>query len=132
MGQGRDLRIKMKPEQMSRVAVIGVGYVGLVTGAVLAHLGHDVTCADIVPSRLAMLSRGEIPILETGLDQLVRDGLAKRRLRFVLGASAAVAGREFIFLCLPTPERADGSADMSYILKVAREIGPRISHRGRS
>ena len=112
---------------MSRVAVIGAGYVGLVTGAVLAQWGHDVTCADIMPDKVAMLSRGEIPILETGLDQLVRDGLAKGRLKFALGASAATAGREFIFLCLPTPERADGSADMSYVLRVAGEIGPRIS-----
>jgi len=112
---------------MSRVAVIGAGYVGLVTGAVLAQWGHDVTCADIMPDKVAMLSRGEIPILETGLDQLIREGLAKGRLRFALGASAAAAGREFIFLCLPTPERADGSADMSYVLGVAGEIGPRIS-----
>jgi UDPglucose 6-dehydrogenase len=114
---------------MSRVAVIGAGYVGVVTAAFLAGLGHDVTCADIVPEKVAMLSRGEIPVVEAGLDQLVREGLAKGRLRFVLGASAAVADREFVFLCLPTPERADGSADMSYILGVAREIGPLVSHR---
>ena len=112
---------------MSRVAVIGAGYVGLVTAACLADLGHDVSCADIVPEKVAMLSRGEIPLLEAGLDQLVRDGLAKGRLRFVLGAAAAVPDREFVFLCLPTPERADGSADMSYIVTVAREIGPRLS-----
>jgi UDPglucose 6-dehydrogenase len=114
---------------MSRVAVIGAGYVGVVTAAFLAGLGHDVTCADIVPEKVAMLSRGGIPVVEAGLDQLVREGLAKGRLRFVLGASAAVAGREFVFLCLPTPERADGSADMSYILGVAREIGPLMSHK---
>jgi UDPglucose 6-dehydrogenase len=114
---------------MSRVAVIGAGYVGVVTAAFLAGLGHDVTCADIVPEKVAMLSRGEIPVVEAGLDQLVREGLAKGRLRFVLGASAAVADREFVFLCLPTPERADGSADMSYILRVAREIGPLVSHK---
>jgi UDPglucose 6-dehydrogenase len=114
---------------MSRVAVIGAGYVGVVTAAFLAGLGHDVTCADIVPEKVAMLSRGEIPVVEAGLGQLVREGLAKGRLRFVLGASAAVADREFVFLCLPTPERADGSADMSYILGVATEIGPLVSHR---
>ena len=113
---------------MSRVAVIGAGYVGLVTAAFLAQLGHDVWCADILPEKVAMLSRGEIPMVETGLDQLVREGMANGRLRFVLGASAAVADREFIFLCLPTPARPDGAADMSYILEVARQIGPRVGH----
>lgn len=109
---------------MSRVAVIGAGYVGLTSAAFLAHAGHDVCCADIVPAKVAALSRGEIPIVEEGLDQLVREGLAAGRLSFVLGASAAVSGREFVFLCLPTPERADGSADVSYVLNVTREIGP--------
>jgi len=112
---------------MSRVAVIGAGYVGLTTGAFLAHLGHEVCCADIVPRKVAMLSRGQIPIVEEGLERLVREGLADDRLSFVLGASAAVSGREFIFLCLPTPERADGAADTSYIMEAVREIGPLLS-----
>jgi UDPglucose 6-dehydrogenase len=113
---------------MSRLAVIGAGYVGLVTSATLVRQGHDVCCADIVPEKVAMLSRGEIPIVESGLDQMVREGMANGRLRFALGASAAVSDREFIFLCLPTPALADGSADMSSILEVAREIGPQLSH----
>jgi UDPglucose 6-dehydrogenase len=112
---------------MSRVAVIGAGYVGLVTAAFLADVGHDVLCADIVPQRVAMLSRGEVPVVEADLGQLVRGGLATGLLGFVLGASSAVAHRDFILLCLPTPESADGSADMSYILAAAREIGPRLS-----
>jgi UDPglucose 6-dehydrogenase len=112
---------------MSRVAVIGAGYVGLVTAAFLADVGHDVSCADIVPQRVAMLSRGEVPVVEADLGQLVTGGLARGLLRFVLGASAAVADRDFIFLCLPTPESADGSADMSHILAAAQEIGPRLS-----
>ncbi len=112
---------------MSRVTVIGAGYVGLTSAACLADLGHDVCCADIVPEKVAALSRGEIPILEDGLGELVREGLASGRLSFVLGASAAVAGSEFVFLCLPTPEQPDGSADMSYILDVAGEIGPLLS-----
>jgi glycine/D-amino acid oxidase-like deaminating enzyme len=78
-----------EPERMSRLAVIGAGYVGLVTSATLAHLGHDVCCADIVPEKVAMLSRGEIPIVEPGRDQMVRDELANGRLRFVLGAPTA-------------------------------------------
>ncbi|SRR6266568_756238 len=112
---------------MSRIGVIGAGYVGLTCAACLAELGHDVRCADIVPEKVAALSRGEIPILEDGLGEMVRQGLASGRLSFVLGASAAVEGSEFVFLCLPTPERPDGSADMSYILDVASEIGPVLS-----
>ena len=112
---------------MSRVAVIGTGYVGLTSGAFLAHLGHDVCCADIVPEKVAALSRGEVPILEEGLGQLVQEGLACGRLTFVVGAAHAVAYRDFVVLCLPTPEQADGSADLSYIMGVAHEIGPLLS-----
>src|SRR5438034_10754307 len=109
---------------MSRVAVIGAGYVGLTSAACLAELGHDVRCADILPEKVAALSQGEIPILEDGLGELVREGLASGRLSFVLGASAAAAGSEFVFLCLPTPEPPDGSGDMSHILVRASEIAP--------
>jgi UDPglucose 6-dehydrogenase len=113
--------------QMSRVSVIGAGYVGLTTAAFLAYVGHDVCCADIRQERVAQLSRGEIPIWEDGLGPLVTEGLARGRLGFVVGASSAVAGREFVFLCLPTPQRPDGSADTSSILSVASEIGPVLS-----
>ena len=82
---------------MSLVAVIGAGYVGLTSAACLAELGHHVLCADILPEKVAALSRGEVPILEDGLGELVREGLAGGRLSFVLGASAAAAGCEFAF-----------------------------------
>ena len=108
------------------IAIIGTGYVGLTTGAVLAHLGHSVVCADVVPEKVAMLQRGEVPIVEAGLDDLVREGLDGGRLRFVLGAATAVAGAEFVFLCVPTPQGEDGSADLSYIRAVAEEIGPHL------
>ncbi|MDQ2649504.1 MAG: UDP-glucose/GDP-mannose dehydrogenase family protein [Actinomycetota bacterium] len=109
---------------MSKIAVIGTGYVGLTTGACFAHVGHDVVCADIDEAKVAMLSRGEVPILEAGLDNLVREGLNGGRLSFVLGAAEAVADCEFAYLCVPTPQGADGSADLSYIEDAAREIGP--------
>ena len=111
---------------MSRIAVVGTGYVGLTTGAYLAHLGHDVVCADVVPEKVERLSRGEIPIFEAGLEELVREGLARRRLSFVLGAARAAGGAEFVFLCVPTPQGEDGSADMSYVQDAAAEIGPHL------
>ena len=109
---------------MSRIAVIGTGYVGLTTGACFAHIGHDVICADIDEDKVERLRRGEIPILEAGLDNLVREGIQDGRLQFVVGAAAAVANCEFAYLCVPTPQGADGSADLSYIESAASEIGP--------
>ena len=110
----------------SKIAVIGTGYVGLTTGACLAHIGHDVVCADIDADKVEKLNRGEVPILETGLDELVLEGLRSGELRFVVGAANAVADAEFIYLCVPTPQGADGSADLSYIEDAAREIGPHV------
>ena len=111
---------------MSKVAVIGTGYVGLTTGAYLAHLGHHVVCADVIEEKVAMLQTGRIPILEAGLEDLVREGLDGGRLSFVLGAATAVPEAEFVFLCVPTPQAEDGSADLSYIEDAARQIGPAL------
>jgi UDPglucose 6-dehydrogenase len=109
---------------MSDVAVIGAGYVGLTTAACFARLGHGVRCADIDAERVARLTKGEIPILEEGLPGLVAEGLSIQRLRFVVGASDAVRGAEFVFLCVGTPQGDDGSADLSALEAVAREIAP--------
>ena len=109
---------------MAEIAVIGAGYVGLTTAACFSHLGHDVICADIDEARIAQLTRGEMPIVEAGLEALVRDGLEGGRLRFVVGAANAVSSAEFAYLCVPTPQDDDGSADLSYIEAAAREIGP--------
>jgi UDPglucose 6-dehydrogenase len=111
---------------MMRITIVGTGYVGLTTGACLAHLGHDVTCADIVLEKVDLLNQGEIPIFETGLAELVREGIDGGRLRFVVGAAEPAATSEFVFLCVPTPARPDGSADMSYIEDAAAEIGPTL------
>jgi UDPglucose 6-dehydrogenase len=110
----------------SQVAVIGTGYVGLTTGACLAHLGHDVVCVDIDREKVAQLSTGEVPILEAGLDDLVREGLRSGRLRFVSDTAAAAAEAEFAYLCVPTPQGLDGSADLSYIEAAARQISPHL------
>ena len=109
---------------MSTIAVIGAGYVGHTTAACFADLGHRVKCADVVPDKVDQLSRGEVPILEAGLPELVRGGIDGGRLSFVLGAGAAVTDAEFVYLCVPTPQAPDGSADLSYIRAVAEEIGP--------
>jgi UDPglucose 6-dehydrogenase len=109
---------------VSRIAVIGTGYVGLTTGACFAHLGHEVICADVVPEKIERLKRGDVPILEAGLPELVREGMDGGRLSFVLGAATAAATCEFAYLCVPTPQAADGSADLSYIREAAAQIGP--------
>src|SRR4051812_23057246 len=109
---------------MSSIAVVGTGYVGLTTGAYLAHLGHEVVCADVVVDKVERLNRGEIPIVEAGLGELVRSGLDAGRLQFVVGAETAAAGVEFVFLCVPTPQGEDGSADLSYVETAASQIAP--------
>ncbi len=109
---------------MSDIAVIGAGYVGLTTAACFASIGHRVVCADIDADRIDALSEGSVPIVEAGLSELVRAGLDSGRLTFVVGAAAAVADCEFAYLCVPTPQAPDGSADLSYIRSVAAEIGP--------
>ena len=109
---------------MADVAVVGAGYVGLTTAACFAHLGHKVVCADIDVARIEALVRGEVPIVEQGLDAVVREGLDSGRLRFVVGASAAAAEAEFVYLAVPTPQGPDGRADLSYIEGAAHEIGP--------
>jgi UDPglucose 6-dehydrogenase len=105
-----------------RIAVIGSGYVGLTTGACLASLGHHVVCADVDQSKIARLSAGEVTIREPGLPELVAQGLAAGRLRFVVGAAAAVGDAEVVFLCVPTPMGAGGAADLSAVEEVIREV----------
>jgi UDPglucose 6-dehydrogenase len=86
---------------MTKIAVIGTGYVGLTTGACFAHMGHKVVCADIDPAKVENLSNGVIPIVELGLQELVEEGIAGGRLSFVLGAANAVSDCEIAFLCVP-------------------------------
>ncbi len=109
------------------IAVIGAGYVGLPTAACFAALGHSVTCADIVPEKVDLLSAGTVPFMEEGLEDLVREGLAGGRLRFVLGAAAAVGGARHVFLCVPTPSGPDGAADMSFVRAACAEIAPLLA-----
>jgi UDPglucose 6-dehydrogenase len=109
------------------VAVIGAGYVGLPTAATLAHFGHRVRLAERDESRLSALCSGRMPIVEVGLDDLVRDAVAAGNLSFTRSAVEAVKDAEFVFLCVPTPQSADGSADLSYVESAAKEIATHLA-----
>jgi UDPglucose 6-dehydrogenase len=112
----------------STVAVIGAGYVGLPTAATLAHFGHQVVLAERDEARLAALHSGVMPIVEVGLDELVAEGVNSGHLRFTPSAPEAVVGAAFVFLCVPTPQGDDGSADLSYVEAAAKEIGPSLEY----
>jgi UDPglucose 6-dehydrogenase/GDP-mannose 6-dehydrogenase len=105
-----------------RVAVVGTGYVGLVTAVGLAELGHTVTCIDIDERKVAALERGEPPIFERGLEPLLRRNLPDR-LGATTDLAAAVAASEMTFLCVGTPSREDGSIDVSFVRQAAEQIG---------
>ena len=113
----------MEPSNI-RLGVVGTGYVGLTTGGCFAHLGHHVVCGDIDQRKVDMLNNGHIPIVEDGLQQIVNESRSLGRLEFVLGSQTAAADADIVFLCVPTPQGEDGSADLSYIEQAAREIAP--------
>jgi len=106
-----------------KIAVVGTGYVGLVTGTCFAETGNQVTCVDIDAQKVARLQNGEIPIYEPGLDVLFDRNIAEDRLKFTTNLSEGIEGAEVIFLALPTPPGEDGSADLKYILGVADDLG---------
>lgn len=109
-----------------QVAVIGAGYVGLVTGAGLAYLGHTVRLGERDPDKLETLKAGQVPFYEAGLDGLLSEGLRNHLISFHADNREAVAGARVIFIALPTPPDADGSADTSYIEAALHDIGPSI------
>ncbi|HVL33844.1 MAG TPA: UDP-glucose/GDP-mannose dehydrogenase family protein [Actinomycetota bacterium] len=104
-----------------RIAIIGTGYVGLVTGACFADIGHEVACVDIDASKIERLRKGEIPFYEPGLDEVVARGLESGRLTVTTDLADAMQGAQFAFICVQTPPREDGSADLSRVEQVARD-----------
>ena len=111
-----------------RVAIFGTGYVGLVTGACLAEVGNQVMCVDIDVAKIDGLNRGEIPIYEPGLDDLVERNRLAGFLQFSTDAAAAIRHGEVIFIAVGTPPDEDGSADLRYVLAVAGSIGQNLDH----
>jgi UDPglucose 6-dehydrogenase len=109
------------------IAVIGTGYVGLVTGACFAEFGVDVTCVDIDADKIARLSSGEMPIYEPGLEQLVSKNMQSGRLRFTTNIKQAVEQALVIFLAVGTPPKADGSPDLSFVESAARSIAEHVN-----
>ena len=106
-----------------RLAVIGAGYVGLVSGACFADFGHTVVCVEKDEAKVAALKRGEIPIFEPGLDDLVASNVRAGRLAFTSDIAEGVRGAEAIFIAVGTPSRrGDGHADLSYVYAAAKEI----------
>ncbi|HQX93141.1 MAG TPA: UDP-glucose/GDP-mannose dehydrogenase family protein [Thermomonas sp.] len=110
-----------------RVCIFGTGYVGLVTGTCLAEVGHDVVCVDIDAAKVEGLNRGVIPIYEPGLTPMVQANHAAGRLRFTTDAAAGIAHGDVVFIAVGTPPDEDGSADLTYVLAVARSIGQHLA-----
>jgi len=112
------------------VGVVGAGYVGLVTGACLAHVGHRVVCVDRDEGRVAELREGRMPIYEPGLEELVAEGSRRGRLSFSTDLSEVVHGADVVFIAVDTPQGDDGSADLSSVGAVARSIGRALAKPG--
>jgi UDPglucose 6-dehydrogenase len=106
-----------------KIAVIGTGYVGLVSGTCFAETGIQVTCVDIDRKKIENLKKGEVPIYEPGLERLVKNNLEKKRLSFSTSLKDSIVDCEAVFIAVGTPPDEDGSADLQYVLEVAREIG---------
>ncbi|MDX5324658.1 MAG: UDP-glucose/GDP-mannose dehydrogenase family protein [Bacteroidota bacterium] len=113
-----------------KIVVVGTGYVGLVTGACLADVGHDVTCIDVNVEKIENLKKGILPIYEPGLDDIVERNTKKKRLHFSTNLPEAIKGAEVAFIAVGTPPGEDGSADLQYVLAVAREIGENMNDYG--
>ncbi len=112
---------------MTRICMIGTGYVGLVSGACLADFGHTVTCVDIDTARIAALERGEIPIYEPGLKEVVAKGAREERLHFTTDLVATVRDAEVVFIAVGTPAQEDGGTDLRFVLEAARDIAANLS-----
>lgn len=110
-----------------KIAVVGTGYVGLVTGTCLAETGNQVTCVDINEKKVKMMQDGKLPIYEPGLELLFHRNISQNRLHFTTNLADAIADAKIIFLALPTPPGGDGAADLSYVLGAAKDIAKLVT-----
>ena len=110
------------------IAIVGTGYVGLVSGTCFADTGANVTCVDVDAQKIERLQNGEIPIYEPGLDELVKKNVAAGRLKFTTDLASVLDDVEIVFSAVGTPPDEDGSADLKYVLQVARTIGQNLHH----
>jgi len=111
---------------MFNISMIGTGYVGLVTGTCLAEIGHRVICVDNDKKKIQMLKKGKVPIYEPGLEELIHKNVKAKRLSFSTSISESINRADFAFIAVGTPPRSDGSADLSYVEEVAREIATHL------
>lgn len=111
-----------------RIAVVGSGYVGLVTGACFAESGVNVTCVDNDSEKIKLLNEGDVPIYEPGLESIIKRNVEKKRLRFTTSLGEAIRDSEVIFIAVGTPPGEDGSADLKHVLQVACDIGKVMDH----
>ncbi|MGH0940155.1 UDP-glucose dehydrogenase family protein [Bacillus mycoides] len=111
-----------------KIAVVGTGYVGLVTGVALSHIGHDVTCVDIDEKKVERMRKGISPIYEPGLEELMLQNIETNRLFFTTSHQDGFQNAQVIYIAVGTPEREDGSADLSYIEQVAKDIAQNVNH----
>ncbi len=111
-----------------RIAVVGTGYVGLVTGACFADLGNDVTCVDIDEAKIAALNSGDVPIYEPGLPDLIRRNATEGRLGFTTDIAEAVPGRDVVFICVGTPQKTSGKAELTHVFNAAESAIRHIDH----
>ena len=110
-----------------KIAIVGTGYVGLVSGACFAEMGVDVTCVDVDSDKIELLIHGRVPIYEPGLDEMVRRNVDAGRLHFTTDFAMAAAGSKLIFSAVGTPSDDDGSADLTHVREVARQFGRTIT-----
>ncbi len=111
-----------------KIAVVGTGYVGLVTGTCFAEMGNTVTCVDIDENKVKQMRSGKVPIYEPDLENLFSRNISEKRLSFTTDLSSGIKDAQVVFLALPTPPGEDGSADLSYVLSVAKDIGPLLNN----
>jgi len=113
---------------MEKICIIGVGYVGLVSGAGLSEFGNEVTCVDLDEERIKQLNNGEIPIYEPGLKSLVKTNYNNKKLRFSSDINKSIKNSKIIFIAVGTPQKKDGEADLSYVYAVANSIADNLNH----